>query len=170
MRSCIPLPQDSAPQQARMQRQDAASRLCLPHAAAGQMFGCGKPRDTALGMSKHSQLCGTYLAGRKVSGALRFSSSSHPGTAGSHRRVKNKVGTHRLDLVQVQASREGEGRALAGSRDSPWLDCGRLERGGSCCWEHRKAFYRRLDSISIGKGLLFDSPRQIQTKRNSPWL
>lgn len=84
-------------------------------------------RDTALGMSKHSQLCGTYLAGRKVSGALRFSSSSHPGTAGSHRRVKNKVGTHRLDLVQVQASREGEGRALTGSRDSSWLDCSRLE-------------------------------------------
>lgn len=45
----------------------------------------------------------------------------------------------------------GKGRALAGpSGESPWLDS-RL--GGSCGWEYREAFYRRLDSGSVGRVL-----------------
>lgn len=35
--------------------------------------------------------------------------------------------------------------------ESPWLDSNRLGLGGSHCWDCREAFYRRLDTPSVGK-------------------
>ena len=38
---------------------------------------------------------------------------------------------------------------------------------GGCGYDCREAFYRRLDSGSVGKGLLHGSPQQICMKRQS---
>lgn len=58
-----------------------------------------------------------------------------------------------------------KGNAPAG----PWLDIGRPELGGSD-WEHREAFYGKLDSGSVGKGLLCDFLLRIPMERDSPWF
>lgn len=45
--------------------------------------------------------------------------------------------------------------------------CSRLD--GDCGWEHREAFYGRLDKLSVGKGLLRGSPSRspLDEKRQS---
>jgi hypothetical protein len=57
-------------------------------------------------------------------------------------------------LLDIQA-------LLEDMRISPWLDGCRLQLSGGCGWEHRKAFYERLDQ---------GSPLQILMKRGSPWF
>jgi hypothetical protein len=56
---------------------------------------------------------------------------------------------------------------------SPWLEGScrlGLALGGSHGWEHREAFYSRLDGSSIAKGLLHGSPLHIPMKRGRPWF
>ena len=72
----------------------------------------------------------------------------HPGSARSEGRAENGVQAHRLDLSQGHGKRESSGWS---HEESPWL----------VWWE---AFYRRLDSGSIDKGLLHGSPWQIPMK------
>lgn len=68
----------------------------------------------------------------------------HPGTARSLRRAENGLWAR------------GLGQAQGRDRGAPLLDGCR--RGlGSCDWKCREAFYRRLDSGSVGKGLLHAS-------------
>jgi len=46
------------------------------------------------------------------------------------------------------------------------VDC-KLGGGG---WEHKEAFYGRLDDGSVGERLLYGSPWWILMKRDSPWI
>ena len=78
-----------------------------------------------------------------------------------------QMGAFGLDLAWGQ--REKWGALL----ESLWHDSGSgLEFGlsGGHAWKYRETFYRRLDSSSIGKGLLCGSPQQIPMKRGSPWF
>lgn len=65
-------------------------------------------------------------------------SLEHLGATGSHRRVENGVGHHRLHLARGRSGNGG--RRVHGrlSWDSPWPKGCRL--GGGCGWDHRKDF------------------------------
>jgi hypothetical protein len=62
-----------------------------------------------------------------------------------------------LRLLDIQAPLEvsEELRTESGPHGSSSL---KLGLGGGCGWEHREAFYGRLDSCSIGEDLLHGSP------------
>jgi hypothetical protein len=63
--------------------------------------------------------------------------------------------TLRLGLAQSRGERGSSGWS---HRESPWLD---IDHG----WECREAFYGRLDSSSVGKGLLHGFPQWILMKK-----
>jgi hypothetical protein len=79
--------------------------------------------------------------------------------------VKSEVWGSQSWLGGPRAGARERGALASSSRESPWLDAGRLS--GGCDWECREAFYRSLDCGSVGKGLLHGSPRQISMKRAS---
>jgi hypothetical protein len=59
---------------------------------------------------------------------------------------------------------------LVGVGGGGGLEFGLAWFGGSHGWEHREAFYGRLDGSSIGEGLLHGSPQWIPMERGSPWF
>ena len=61
----------------------------------------------------------------------------------------------------------GPGQGVEG--EVSLLDTWQLGLGGSHSWEFREA-YRRLDSNSIGKGLLHGSLQWVPMKRGSLWF
>lgn len=50
---------------------------------------------------------------------------------------------------------------------SPWLDSGGFELGGGLRWEHREAFFRRLDGSSVGEAFSVAPHDRLDEKRQS---
>lgn len=146
-------------------------RLCLPHVVAGWILGHREAPRHHSGVGKLSLRRGTDGAGAGVPRPMKrlelWSSQTlgHSGTSGSCERAENRIWAHRLDLAW------GQGEIQMVPRGSPWLDgSGRLGLGGHHGWECREAFYRRLNSSSVGKGLPHGSQQRIQMKRDSLWF
>ena len=80
-----------------------------------------------------------------------------------------ELGGESVEAFGLHLAQDGCGEGSSGWSlwDCPWLGC-KAKFGGSCDFECREVFYGRLDSGSIGKGLLHGSPWQISIKRDSP--
>jgi hypothetical protein len=152
--------------------QNARVDCTYPTLSPGGCLAIRKPKDTAPGVGKLSLRHRTAGAGSGVpQPATRLKPSGsqilgHPGAAGSHERAEGRVRAFGLDL----AGAWGEGTSAGPTGTVLGLMCsGRLGLGGSHSWEFREA-YRRLDSNSIGKGLLHGSLQWVPMKRGSLWF
>ena len=145
--------------------------VCLPHTVARQVWGHREAPGHCSGVGKYSLKHGTARAG---SGVPR--PATRLGPSGSQ--ALGHLATEELRMEWGPTgwiwpgAVEKEGCSSWSLGESPWLvSSSWLGRDGGCGWEHREAFYRRLDSGSVGgKGLLHGSPWQIPMKRGSPWF